>query len=895
MNWLRLARARLIGFFHKEELEEEIDEELRFHVAMRTQENIARGMSPAEAARDAQRQFGNFDHIKDEWRDVSGGGALESFVHDVRFAARMLRKERAFTAVAVLALALGIGANTALFTVLSNVLLRPLPYPDAHEIMSVTMRDSINPDDAAFPLSYPDFVDFRAATTVFERFGAFRSGSFVVRSNGGEAARVQGARVTSDIFPLVDAKPALGRTFVRQEEEPGGRAAIISHGMWEKHFGKAANITSASLTVNGLIHSIIGVMPPGFRFPVQNDPAEFWITFASDLEPLPDGAPSYPLRRDSHFLRVLGRLNPGFTAEQADAELDTIAKALAAKYPDTNALYDGCHIQPWLAQITREVRPMLLMLIGAAFFTLCVACANVANLLLARASTRGKEIAIRAALGAGRRRIFRQLLTESLLLALIGGVAGLLLAAGATHYIVSALPNDFPRISEIAPDGRVLAFTVIVTGLTTCLFGVAPGWRCARARLVPLLSDVGAEFSDAPGGRRARRVLVVVEMVLAFVLLAGACVFITNLARLQSTPLGFDPQNVVTANVFVPDDKDPALPHRVASFAERLVAELSQQQGVQAASVISRLPLTDTYTVADFEIAGRAIPAAELPLGEPHITTPGYFRTMRIPLQRGRDFDSRDRRDGAQVVIVNETLAQRYFPGEDALGKRITPGLFSDPAGPLAREIIGIVADVPASMLGGERMPQFYLPLSQYMWIDLMLAVRSEAAPNDLFQAIESLVSKLDPNVAIGATGTMQERVASAVAAPRLNTTLLGAFATVAVVLTAIGVYGVMAYSVAQRRHEIGVRLALGATGRAVFRLVLSEGVRLIAYALVLGALFSAALFPVLEVFADGAVGHEAAIVFFSAVLLGLVALVACWLPARRAAAQHPVRALSAG
>ena len=891
MNWLRLARARLIGLFRKEELEQEIDEELRFHVAMRTQENIARGMSPADAARDAQRQFGNVDHIKDEGRDVSGGGGLESFVHDVRFAARMLMKDRAFTAVAVIALALGIGANTALFTVLSNVLLRPLPYPDAHEIMSVSMRDSINPDDA-FPLSYPDFFDFRTMNGAFERLGAFRSGSFVVRSNGGDATRVQGARVTADIFPLVGAKPAIGRTFVREEEEPGARSAVISHALWGKHFGKAANITKASLTVNGLEHSIIGVMPVGFRFPVQNYPAEFWITFASDLEPLADGAPSYPLRRDSHFLRVLGRLKPGVTPEQADAELDTIAKNLAARYPDTNALYDACHVRPWLAQITRDVRPMLLMLIGAAVFTLCVACANVANLLLARASTRGKEIAIRAALGAGRRRIFRQLLTESLLLASIGGCAGLLLALAGTHYIVSALPDDFPRANEIAPDARVLAFTVIVTGLTTCLFGVAPGWRCARARLVPLLSDVGAEFSDTPGGRRARRVLVVVEMVLAFVLLAGASFFIMNLARLQASPLGFNPHNVVTANLFVPDDKDPALAHRVAAFADKLLAEVSQQHGVQSASLISRLPLTDTFTVADFEITGRAIPVAELPLAEPHIATPGYFRTTQIPVKRGRDFDSRDRRDAPPVVIVNETLAQRYFPGEDALGKRITPGLFSDPAGPVAREIVGIAGDVPTGTPGGEHIPQFYLPLSQYMWLDLMLAIRSDAAPNELLRAVERMVSNLDPNVAIGSTGTLEERVAGAVATPRLNSMLLAAFATVAIVLTAIGVYGVMAYSVAQRRHEIGVRLALGATSTAVFRLVLSEGVRLIVCAIVLGALFTVALLPMLQAFATGAVMNHIAIVFLAAVLLGVVALAACWLPARKASALDPLAAL---
>lgn len=890
MNWLRVIRARLVGFFRKEELEHEIDEELRFHVAMRTQENIARGMSAAEAAREAQRQFGNVDHIKDEWRDVSGGGALESFVHDFRFAARMLWKERAFTTVAVVALALGIGANTALFTVLSNVLLRPLPYPDAHEIMSISMHDSSNPGDP-FPFSYPDFVDFRAATRVFESFGAFRSGRFVVRSNGGDAVRVHGARVTSDILPLIGVKPAIGRTFLREEEEPGHRVAVISHAMWEKHFGKAANITSASLSVNGREHAVIGVMPDGFRFPVQNDPAEFWITFASDLEPLPNGTPSYPTRRDSHFLRVLGRLNPGFTPEQADAELDAIAHTLAAKYPDTNRLYAACDVLPWLAQITREVRPMLLMLIGAAFFTLCVACANVANLLLARASTRGKEIAVRAALGAGRGRIFRQLLTESLLLASLGGFTGLLLAIIGTRYIVSALPRDFPRAIEIAPDLRVLAFTVAATAFTTCLFGVAPGWRCARAKLVPLLSDVGAEFSDTPGGRRARSALVVVEMVLAFVLLAGACFFFSNLARLKAAPLGFNPQELVTVNLFVPDDKHRELPRRVATFAENLSGQVAQHRGVQSVSIASRLPLTDTFTVADFAIEGRSIPIPDLPLAEPHIISPGHFRTMQIPLKRGRDFAPTDGRESTPVVIINETLAQRYFAGEDPVGKRITPGLFSDPAGSVQRQIIGVVGDVPAEM-GTDRSPQIYIPLTQYMWLDLVVVVRTDGQPNELLRAVGRIVHALDPNVAIGNTSTMRARVAGAVATTRLNSTLLAAFAAVAVVLTAIGVYGVMAYSVAQRRHEIGIRLALGAESGAVFRLIIREGLRLIVCALVLGTALTLMMLPLLNALAEGAVANRAAVVLFSAVLLGSVALMACWFPARKASSIHPLAAL---
>ncbi|HEX8679892.1 MAG TPA: ABC transporter permease [Chthoniobacterales bacterium] len=892
MKLLRLARARLTGLFRKEELAAEIEDEVQFHVAMRTREYIARGMSPAEAAREAQRKFGNVGLIKDAWRDVSGGGALESFAQDVRFAARTLLKDRAFTFVAVLALALGIGANTALFTVLSNVLLRPLPYTAPEEIMSIATRDRTSPDDP-FPLSYPDFLDLRARTQGFERIGAFRAGSFVVRSDGGEAARVQGAWVTADVFPLLRAKPAMGRNFTRAEEEPGARVALISDAMWQERFGRAANVTQTVLTVNGLDYAVVGVMSPEFRFPVQNDPAQFWITFANELALLPDGSAPFPLRRDSHFLRVLGRLKPGVTAAGGAADLSAIATDLAAKYPDTNRYYDACIVRPWLDEITMRVRPVLLMLIGAAFFTLCVACANVANLLLARGSTRRKEIAVRAALGAGRNRIFRQLLTESLLLASIGGASGLLIALIGTRYLVASLPQDFPRASEIAPDLRVLAFTIALTFTTSCLFGLLPGWRAARAKLGPLLNDGTPQCSEPPVGRRTRNLLVMGEMVIAFVLLAGACFFISHLARLQAAPLGFDPRDVTTVNLFVPDDKRADLPERVAAFSDDLIRRILRLDNVQGASVVSRPPLSPSLFAADFAISGREIATADLPLAQPHMIVPGYFRTMGIPVRHGRTFDARDQRNAPPVVIVNQTLASRFFPGESAIGKRITPGLYADPIGPVEREIVGVVGDVQSDITAAEPMPQIYVPLSQCMWLDLTLVVRSKWEPNELWRAIEDVVADLAPSVAVRATGTMEDRVNSAAAAPRLNSKLLSAFASVAVLLTAIGVYGVMAYSVAQRRHDIGIRLALGAQKRDVFRLVLGEGVRLIAGAVVVGAMFAICMLPLLGALAHGTTVNYLPVVLLSAVLLGTIAVLACWLPARRAAAMDPLAALN--
>ena len=891
MNWLRVIRARVVGLFRKEELEQEIDEELRFHVAMRTEENIARGMSPPDAARAAQRQLGNVDLIKDACRDVNGGGAFDSFWQDVRFACRMLRKDRAFTIVAVVALALGIGANTALFTVLSNVLLRPLGYPGADEIMSISMRDSIHPPDS-FPVSYPDFIDLRTGATTFERFGAFRAGSFVVRSAVRDATQVGGAWVTSDIFPLLGVKPLIGRTFVRAEEEPGRRSVVISHEMWESHFGKAANILKAALMIDGVDFAVIGVMPPGFQFPVQNAPAQFWITFAHELEPLADGTPSYPFRRDSHFLRVLGRLKPGSTAAQATDDLNAIAAQLGEQYPETNRNYTSCIMLPWLEEITKSVRPMLLMLIGAASFALCVACANVANLLLARASVRSKEIALRVALGAGRRRIMRQLLTESLVLAAIGGAAGLLLALAGTRYIVSALPEDFPRAAEISPDIRVLAFTALVTLFTSCLFGIAPGWRSARTKLTPLLNDAGQSPSDSPGGRRARRMLVVAEMVLAFILLGGACFFLVNLAQLKASPLGFDPQNVISAQVVVPDAKDAGVPERAVRFFDEMLERVSHLAGVQSASLVSRLPLSGARSIADFEIAEKPMHPADLPLAEPHIVTAGYFETMRVPILSGRDFSRHDNGHAAPVVIVNETLARQFFPGENAVGKRIKPGLYVDPWGPVEREIIAVVGDVRSDMLTRDQQPQFYVPLPQCTLLDMALVIRSDVPVDELMQEVHVAIGELDPNVAVDGGSTMQERVTGAVATPRLNSTLLAAFAAVAVLLTAIGVYGVMAYSVAQRRHEIGIRLALGAQKNGVFRLIIGEGVQLIGFSIVVGAICTAIMLPGLQTFAYGAAHHHLLIVLFPAFLLAAVALLACWVPARRAAELDPLAAL---
>jgi putative ABC transport system permease protein len=521
---------------------------------------------------------------------------------------------------------------------------------------------------------------------------------------------------------------------------------------------------------------------------------------------------------------------------------------------------------------------------------LCVACANIANLLLARSTAREREIAVRAALGAGRRRILRQLLTESLMLASLAGAAALLLALVGTTYIVTLLPPDFPRAGEIAVDGRVLAFTAGITLLTSCVFGLVPAWRSAQCDLASLLNDCSRGSTETPRGRRMRNVLIVAELVMAFMLLAGACGLLRNVWRLQNTPLGFNPRDLVTVDLSVPDENHPHARERVAALYADLLTRIGSVEGVQSATAAYPAPARKT-TLADFEIMERPMPRAEWPIAEVRTITPNYFRTMQIPMLKGRDFNEDDRRNSAQVVIVNETLARKTFGTADVVGKRIRPG-FSDSSVIPEREIVGVVGDVRADRTVAEQRPEAYMPHSQCASDVMTLIVRGDAGPAALLPRLRTLVAEVNENAPLFAVSTMEEHLAVGLAQPRLSSTLLAAFAAVAVVVSAIGVYGVMAYSVAQRRHEIGIRLALGAQKPAVFRLVLGEGLRLIGWALVGGALCTVVAIPVLRRFSSGAAGTDGGTLLLVGLLLCAVALIACCVPARRAAAVDPLMAL---
>jgi predicted permease len=819
---------------------------------------------------------------------------MDTILKDIRYAARMLLKNPGFAAIAVIALALGIGANTAIFSVVSAVLLRPLPFPQPEQIVAVWTADSKKPDGQA-SFSFPDFADLRAQNQVFSGIAGHSPLNVAVTEQGGEAAHVQGTLVTSDLFSLLGVNPILGRYFNADDDKPGTRVVIIGHDLWQRRFGGDRKILDRTITLDGVGYQVIGVMPQGFQFPIQNRPAEFWTSAATQFEvpagARPEDAPA--AQRGMHYLRVVARLKPGVTPQQAQANANTILSALAAQYPDTNKRFDNSKVVPLLADLTRDVRPALLVLLGAAGCVLLIACVNVANLLLARATSRQKEIGIRAALGASRSRILRQLLTESVMLAVAGGAAGMLLAIWGTEALAALLPRNFPRAAEISPDMRVLGFTAFVSIFTGVLFGFAPAWRVSRPDVVTALNETGRGSTETARGRRLRGGLVIAEMVLAFVLLAGAGLLIRSFWQLQKVPLGFTPENVMTAAVSLPDiDSVPESVARNGNFYTQLMERAATLPGVRGVAAITPLPLGNSHWGTGFDITGRPTAPADRAITAMRIVTPGYFSTMGIPIKKGRDFDQRDKNGAPGVVIVNETLARMHFPGEDPVGKRITPQMSFNEEEPIEREIIAVVGDIKFQKLTMENKAEIYLPHAQAATGGMTIVARTEMNPEAILPALRQTVERLNKDLPLYETRTMEQYLASAVAQPKLNMTLLMIFAGVAVLLTAVGIYGVMAYSVAQRTQEIGIRMALGAQKTDVLRLIVGQGLRLVVAAMVLGLFAAFALTKSLASLLYGVSATDVVTLSSVAALLAAIATVACWLPARRASGVNPITAL---
>jgi putative ABC transport system permease protein len=801
-------------------------------------------------------------------------------IHDFRYAVRGLLKKPLFAALTVLTLALGIGANAAIFSVVNGVLLRPLPYPDPAQLMMVWIynpRQGFDKDVAP----YPAFSDWRAQSRSFEHLAAY-FGASVSLTGVGDPAQLRGARVTASFFPTMNVQPALGRWFTEQDATPGHeRVVMLEHGLWEQRFHGDRSIVGRPIQLSGRPYEVVGIMPAGFHYP---DDATLWLPLAP-VEPYKQLMES----RGSFWLNVIGRLRADTTQGAAQTEMDMIARRLEQQYPDSNGGL-GIRLTALHDEIVGDVRRALLVLLGAVGCVLLIACANVANLLLTRATGRQKEIAIRAALGAPRHRIVRQLLTESLVLALAGAAAGLLLAAWTLAALQQAAPTNIPRLTSIAIDLPVLMFTLIIALATGVIFGIAPAWQSASASQSDALKEGGRSGGEGARGRRVRNALAVVEVAAAIVLLVGAGLLVRSFAAIARTDLGFNPRNVLVLQIELPGLKYTE-DQRIVQFYEQLSDRLTALPGVRSVGLgssvlLGRLPSSSTLTVE-----GRPVPRDAVNIPVPFDTvTNGYFATLGIPLTRGRLFGPEDTATAPARVIVNKAFVDRFFPSGNPIGRRVTFNPQDKNVQWLT--IVGVVADTRRGGVDRPAWAELYFPLSQSADSRLMVLLRTAGDPIALARAAQEQVWAIDPAQPIASVRTLAELVGRVQANRRFTMMMLGVFAIVALVLAAVGIYGVIAYSTAQRTQEIGIRLALGAARGDVLRMVLSDGLRIGALGSVIGIAAAAASSRLLSSFLFGVSPHDpVTFVAFPAALL-VVAALASWIPARRALAVDPMAAL---
>ena len=811
---------------------------------------------------------------------------MDTFWQNLKYAVRMLAKSPGFAAIAILTLALGIGANTAIFSVVNAELLRPLPFRDPSRLVSVASSNS-RTHTSARPMSYPDFVDFRTQNQVFENMAAYTDGSFTL-TGVDEPAHIVGSSVSASLFDVLGVTPELGRAFLPDEDQPHHHVVIISHQLWVARFAGDPQVIGRTILLDKSPYTVVGVMPPSFQYPLARQTSTLWTTMSPLLES-PDNSPSMAQQRGAHFLRSIARLKPGVTLAQAQAGLDVIAASLSNHYPDTDK-YWGAHVISEQDRMTHSIRPALFVMMIAVGLVLLIACVNVANLLLARATARTREIAIRAALGAGRNRLVKQLLTESFLLALIAGGLGSLLALWGSEILIRMSPENLPRVSEIHVDGVVMAFTLGIALLTGFLFGLAPAMHMSHSNIVDSLKEGALNTTASKTRFGLRSSLVVVEMALALVLLVSAGLMIRSLVRMQQVNPGFDPRNVMTASVNVPDAKYSD--SQKAEFFRMLIPKLRALPGVQSAAAIYPLPMGGDDIRTTFQIEGRPVSKSDEPVSSLRDITPNYFATMRIPLLQGRDFDDREAANSTPVVIINEALARQYFSGENPLGKHIKPGISVGSDEPFMREIVGVVGNVKSGDLTSEWLPESYVPSAQLPFGSMTLIARSTQDPHGLTKMMAETVRSMDPDMPAYAAKTVEEYLDGTLAVPRFNTGLLTLFAGLATLLTAVGLYGVISYSVAQRTHEIGIRMALGAKPGDMLRLIVGQGFKLGLLGVGIGFGVAISLTHFLSSLLFGVTATDpvsfAGVIF----LLLFVVLVACYVPAHRAMRVDPMIAL---
>jgi len=800
---------------------------------------------------------------------------METLIKDVRFALRSFLKRPGFLVIAIATLALGIGATTAMFTVVNSMLLRPLPFPEPEQIVLVF---GINPRQGITEsnVSVPDIADWQQQSQSFQQIAAFFSGGLFL-TIGDETERVRATSVSTEFFPIFKTNPIYGRTLQPADmQESSERVVVISYALWQRRFGGQASVVNSKVTLNGKPVTIVGIMPAGFSYPFDN---EAWVAFP--LEPASE-------RRDNRYVSVVSRLKPHVSLSQAQAELDTINQRLAQNYKETNDGW-GVHVVELRDSLVGNFRTALLILLGAVAFVLLIACANVANLLLARAMYRQKEIAVRTALGASRMRIVRQLLTESLLLSIVSGVIGFTLSFGLTKLLIALTPPNTPRVSEIGVDLRVFGVTLAIAVFAGLLFGLFPALQTSRPNLNDTLKDTGQRGSQISGGNRAGSLFIVSEIALSFILLAGAGLLIKSFLHLSDINPGFNPDNVLTMRLTLPIGKYKQGEPRAQIF-QQLIDQVKATPGVKSAAAVLSLPLGgDTFNLGRGVIReGRPMTLEEQINAQYLAVTPDYFQTLQIPLKAGRTFTEQDNLDSTKVVILNETMARRLWPNENPIGRRLT--IWRDEKFP--REVVGVVGDTKAS-LDKEAGNQEYVPYAQdATWGTMSLVVRTNGEPTALAGAVRDAIRSVDKGVPNYNLKTLNDVVSNSAAPRRVPMLLLSAFAGVAMLLAMLGIYGVTSYYVTQRTHEIGVRMALGAQVVDVLRLVLSRAMVLAGVGIVIGAGGAVAVTRYLRSMLFEVKPIDVVTFIGVALILAAVVFIACLVPARRATRIDPLEAL---
>jgi putative ABC transport system permease protein len=886
ITMLNKLRLRLQALFFKSRLEEELDEEVRFHLEREVEENIARGMSPEEARMAALRSFGGVERVKEESRDERGVRLLEEIWQDLRYGVRMFSSCPGFTLAAIIALALGVGANTAIFSVVNALLIRPLPYKDPDQLVMVW--EHYQKDGSPHNLAAPaNLIDWKEQNHSFEGMAAFSTPTSHNFTGGDAPERIVGIRVSAGFFQILGVKTEIGRLFIDEEDQPNNNFVfIIAHSLWQRRFGGDPNVINKTFMLSGRSHMLVGVLPPSFKMP-----PDFQYSTLEDIEMWTPLAlpPEARQRRSSHPYNVIARLRPGVTLDMAQTEMNAIANHLQQVFPGSNKDW-GVAVSPMKVEFSGRISLVVFILFGAVCFVLLIACANVANLLLARATVRQKEIALRSAIGATRLRLIRQMLTESVLLALLGGLLGALLARLGVSILIALRPGNIPRIGDVNIDGRVLAYTLIIAVLAGVFFGLAPALHLSKPNINENLGQGSWGGGQAQRSNRLRGLLVLLEIALALVLLVGAGLMIRSFLRLRQVNPGFNCTNVLAFQMTLPSVKYKSGAESEA-FYEQVLQRLKALPGVEAAARVSELPFSGDQFDNTFTIEGRP-PAS--PGKDPHanlrIISHDYFRVMGIPFRRGRAFTEQETSDRQGAVIINEAMAGHFWAGEDPIGKRMTIDIGEK--GP--RTIVGVVGDIRHYALNVEPKPEMYvltLPMSQRT---MNMVVRFVNNPESLAASARREVQAIDKDQPIYSIATMEKVIDKSVADQRFIMLLLSILASVALILAVVGIFAVMSYWVTQRTHEFGIRMALGAQRRDILKLVIGEGMVLTGCGVALGIIIAFILTRIMSGTLYQVSTTDLISFFSGSLLLGSVALLATVIPGYRATKVDPMVALRA-